>query len=129
MVVARTTKDRVRHRLGVANVDSDIDNETLDEYIEDVSAYLERYAQRQTFSSLDDSLVQSIATDLVAARVCLHMAGGKFYGGADYRIGPWTTTKSTGGRQLVALAEQFRASAMEGLKVLGNASFFRFKTA
>jgi len=127
MVTARTTKDKVRHRLGIANIDSDIDDETLDEYIEDVSAYIERYAQKTTFSSLDDPLVEAIATDLVAARVCLHMAGGKFYGGADYRIGPWTTTKSTGGRQLIALAEQFRQEAERGLRVLGSASYFRFK--
>jgi hypothetical protein len=126
MVIARTTVSRVRNRLGVANIDSDIGDEIIGEYITDVSVYIERYAQTQSFGTYDGDLVQSIATDLACARVLLHMSGGKFYGGADYRIGPWTTRKSTGGKQLVALAEQFRASAEQGLKVLGNASFFRF---
>jgi hypothetical protein len=129
MATARTTKDKVRNRIGAANIDSDITDESLDEYIADVSAYIERYKQTTTFGTYDDELVESVATDLACARVLLHMAGGKFYGGADYRIGPWTTVKTTGGRQLIALAEQFRASADRGLRVLGNASFFRFATA
>lgn len=108
------------------NIDGDIDDETLDEYIIDVSAYIERYRNDRTFQSQESYLVESVATDLACARVLLHMAGGKFYGGADYRVGPWTTTKTTGGRQLVSLAEQFRSSAEAGLRVLGNNAYFRF---
>lgn len=126
MTTARTTATRVKERLGTANIDSDIDDTTIGNYITDASAYIERYAQRQTFSSLDVDLVESVATDLTAAMVCEHMAGGKFYGGADYRIGPWTTTKSTGGRQLLDLAKTFRENARQGLKVLGNSAHFRF---
>jgi hypothetical protein len=126
MVTARTTRDRVKRRLGVANIDSDIDDETIDEYIRHASAYIDQYTQKTTYDLKEDPVIESVATDLACVSVCLHMAGGKYYGGADYRIGPWTTTKSTGGRQFVELARQFRASAMQALKTVGNASFFRF---
>lgn len=125
-MTARTTTTKVKERLGTANIDNDIDDTTITSYITHASAYIERYAQRRTFSTLDTPLVQSIATDLVAAMICEHMAGGKFYGGADYRIGPWTTTKSTGGQQLLALAKTFRENARQSLKVLGGAAMFRF---
>lgn len=127
-MTARTNKYKVYRRLGINNIDADVDEETLDEYITDASAFIERYAQTTHFDSNDTDLVESIATDLVVAMVCEHMAGGKYYGGADYRIGPWTTTKSTGGQQLLMLAKRFRDNANSALKVLGNSSSFRFAT-
>jgi len=129
LVTQRTTKDRVRNRLGFKNVDSDITDETLDEYIDDASVYIERYTQRITFSTYDDDLVTSAATDLAASMVCRHMAGGKFYGGADYRVGPLTTTKSVGGQQLMQLAQYFFNCAQETLRQLGNSAIFRFSVA
>ncbi len=126
MTTSRTTVDKVMRRLGTKNIDSDIDEETISEYINDVSAYIERQSNKQTFGTLDNDLVESIATDLACARVLKHMAGGMFYGGADYRLGPWTTMKTSGGRQLLELAREFERSAREQLKVLGNYSSFRF---
>lgn len=126
MTTARTTVDRVRHRLGSDNVDSDVTDETISEFILDASAFIERQSQEQTFGSLDTDLVRSIVTDLACAKVCLHMASGKFYGGSDYRLGPWSTQKAVGGKQLIELAKSYMANVRDGLKVLGNSAVFRF---
>lgn len=127
MTTARTSVTKVKERLGSANIDHDIDDTTIERYITHASAYIERYTQRQSFSSMDSDLVEVACTDLTTAYVLRHMAAGKYYAGADYRIGAWTTVKSTGGQQLLALADQYERLAHASLKVLGNASYFRFE--
>ncbi len=111
-----TTPDRVRRRLGY--VDPTLSDQTIQEYIDDSQAYIERVT-RTSFTPTDSryELARSVCTDLAAWYSVVRPAGG-ITEGLDYSVDEVKVSKSKQLQARLQTASQYRLSAREGLAAL-----------
>jgi len=111
-----TTPERVRNRMGYA--DAALTNQVIQEYIDDVTAYIQRVA-RQTFYTTSPlyELARSVCTDLSAAYAIIRPAGGSI-DGLDYSIDELKVKKSEQTKARLNTAKEFIRTAEKGLEQL-----------
>ncbi len=116
MVSNLTTPERVRNRF--KQLDATLTNQIIQEYIDDVTAYIQRVARR-TFYTSDPlyELARKCATDLAAAYSIIRPAGGSI-DGLDYKIDELTVNKSPQVKANLNQAQTFIRNAEKDLEQL-----------
>ena len=111
-----TTADRVLRRLGYT--DPSLTTQVIDEYIEDVQAYMENECNK-VWDSTDREfgLARSVCTD-GAAMYCVIRPSGGLTEGLNYRVDEVQIQKDSQLRARISLAANFSKVAAKGLASL-----------